>query len=169
MREHTSLLNAIDKDLGKETKDKVEELSYKTNLYILYLMSYHEVTQMDLEAGFASYKVRYPDRSFENFLKYKRNWEQDRFTFDIEPQGYFIDRKTAVEYAESNMGDINEAGAYPFVIVSSMPLNTVYPKCNFREHTLFHFNKNKERYEEVDWDYCEATKLLEQKSHNGWF
>ena len=167
MSEYKSLLKTIEEELGQEIKEKIEDMTYRSNLYILYLMSYHEVTQKDLEAGYASYRVKYPDRTFENYLQYKMNWDRDKFSFDIEPQGYFVDRKTAIEYAEANMGDINEAGS--FVIVSSMPLNTVYPMCNFREHTLLHFNRKTGKYEEIDWDYCEATKLLKEKGHSGWF
>lgn len=169
MQETTSLLKNIENRLGEDIKEKIEKISYESNIYILYLVDIHEVTRKDLEIGYASYHARYPERTFEDYLKYKRNWDQDKYTFDIEPQGYFIDRKTAVEYAEANMGDINEAGAYPYVIISSMPLNRVYPMCNFRDHTLFHFNAKTERYEEVDWDHSEGTKLLEKKGSNGWY
>jgi hypothetical protein len=93
-------------------------------------------------------------------MRYKKNWDRDKYTFDIEPQGYFIDRATAVDYAESNMGDINEAGAYPYVVISSMPLHCVYPHANIREHILFYFNKETGRYDEIDWDRDEGTKCL---------
>jgi hypothetical protein len=169
MQETTSLLKNIENRLGEDIKEKVEKISYESNIYILYLVDIHEVTRKDLEIGYASYHARYPDRDFESYVRMKRNWDQDRFTFDIEPQGYFIDRKTAVEYTEANIGDINEAGAYPYVIVSSMPLNRVYPMCNCRDHTLFHFNKKTERYEEVDWDHSEGTRMLKEKGSSGWY
>lgn len=169
MHEQISLLKQIEDKLGKEIKEQIEELTYKSSLYVLYAVSYHKVTKLDLDAGYASYHVRYPERTFEDFLRYKRNWNEDQFTFTIEAQGYFVDRKTAVDYAESNMADINEAGSFPFIIISSMPLNTMYPMCNFRDHTLFHFNTKTNKYEEVDWDYDDATAMLKSKANNGWY
>lgn len=166
--EHSLLYN-IEKELGKEIKDKVDNSSYSSSIYILYLVSYHEVTRKDLEIGYASYHARFPDRDFENYVRMKRNWDEDRFTYDIEPQGYFISRALAIEYAEKNIGDINEAGSYPYVIVSSMPLNRVYPKCNERDHTLLHFNSKTKKYEETDWDCNEAMQLLQRKGLNGWY
>lgn len=163
MRNEHSLLYNITQEFGEDVSKKInEKIVFESNLFILYLVDIHEVTRKDLEIGFASYHARYPQRTFEDYLRYKRNWDRDKFSVNIEPQGYFIDRATAVDYAESNMGDINEAGAYPYVVVSSMPLHCVYPHANTREHTLFHFNKETERYEEVDWDYNEGTQHLER-------
>ena len=164
-----SLLKNIENQLGADVAKQIDEISNFSDIYILYLMSYHEVTHKDLEIGFASYHARYPDRDFESYVRMKHNWDEDRFTYDIEPQGYFISRALAIEYAEKNIGDINEAGAYPYVIVSSMPLNRVYPKCNERDHTLLHFNRKTKKYEEVDWDCNDAMKLLHRKGDNGWY
>ena len=161
MNEHSLLYN-INKKFGTEISEEIKKMTYESNLFMLYVVDIHEVTRRDLEIGFASYNARYPERTFEDYMRYKKNWDRDKFTFDIEPMGYFIDRAEAVYYAEYNMGDINEAGAYPYVVVSSMPLHCVYPHANIREHTLFHFNKKTERYEEVGWDFNEGTKYLER-------
>ena len=67
------------------------------------------------------------------------------------------------------IGDINEAGAYPYVIVASMPLNRVYPMCNIRDFRLFHFDHKKDVYKEIDWDYSEATQILLSKGESGAF
>jgi hypothetical protein len=155
--------------MGVDTATQIDEIANFSDIYILYLVSYHEVTHKDLEIGYAAYHTRFPERDFESYMRMKRNWDEDRFTYDIEPQVYFISRKTAIEYAESNMGDINEAGSYPYVIVSSMPLNCVYPKCNERDHTLLHFNQETRRYEEIDWDCNDAMRLLQKKGSNGWY
>lgn len=156
-----SLLENIIQEFGEEVGKKInEKLVFESNLYILYLVDIHAITQRDLEIGFASYHARYPDRTYEQYLRYKSNWDRDKYSFDVEPQGYFIDKATAVDCAESNMGDINEAGAYPYVVISSMPLHCVYPHANIREHALFHFNKETGRYDEIDWDHDEGTKCL---------
>lgn len=169
MINQNSLLDNIRKNVNEETAKKIEDVSYESNIYILYAVDIIPVTQKGLEIGFAAYHARFPDRTYDDFLRYKKNWKEDKFTFDVYPMGYFIDEKTAVDYTESNMGDINEAGAYPYAIVSQMPLNRVYPHCNTRNARLFLFNKGTERYEKIGWDYSEGTKILEERGEGGLF
>lgn len=157
--------NGLYNNLIKMLKDA----SYQSDIYILYLVDIHKVTEEDLKIGFASYKARFPERDYSSYLKYKSNWNRDKYTFDVEPQGYFIDEEVAIEYAKSNICDINEAGAYPYVIVSSMPLNRVYPHCNERTHKLFLFNKDKGVYEEISFDYNEGTQYLLKHGECGGF
>ena len=167
MIEQKGLLETIRDELGEDIETKVEEMSYKSNIYVLSLVDIIEVTKESLKVEFASYKLRFPDRSWNSFMKFKRNWKEDKFSFVVEPQGYFIDKATAVDYAERNIGDVNEAGAYPYIVVSSMPLNRVHPTVNFREHILFLFNSETRRYEEISWDYSKGTKLLEERGCSG--
>ena len=165
--EDKGLFKNIQEIATTETVKKIEDISYQSSIYILYLVDIHKVTEEDLRIGFASYQARYPQRTYEDYLKYKSNWDKDKYTFDIEPQGYFIDEDVAVKYAETNICDINEAGAYPYVIVSSMPLNRVYPMCNERSHRLFLFNEKTRRYDEIAWDHNEGTSYLKKYGHSG--
>ena len=159
-----SLFENIETEFGKEVAEKVrDKIVYESNIYVLYIASVSKVTEKGLRIGFASYQARFPDRTYEQYLKFKKNWDEDKYTYDIEPQGYFIDEKTAIEYAEANMGDINEAGAFPYVIISEMPLNRVYPNCNIREHRLFKFNDKTQKYEEIDWEHDEETQFLHKR------
>lgn len=167
--EQRGLFENLSKIVNEEQRNKIEEVSYSSDIYILYLVDIHKVTEEDLRIGFASYQARFPERNFESYLKYKSNWNRDKYTFDVEPQGYFIDEKIAIDYAVKNICDINEAGAYPYVIISSMPLNRVYPHCNEREHKLFLFNKDKEMYEEISWEYSEGTQYLYKHGMSGGF
>ena len=163
------LQSAIAENIDPTTAANVEALAYETSIYVLYLADITEVSQKSLDAKFASFKVRYPARTYEQFMKQLKNWNEDKYHFLAEPQGYFIDEDTAVDYAVRNMGDINESGAYPYVLISSMPLNRVYPAANTRKFRIFLFNKKKEVYEEIDWDYSEATKILLRKGEGGFF
>jgi hypothetical protein len=160
MNETLGLLSQIESSMGKEVKAKIETISYTASIFILNIVSAHKVTEKDLQIGFASYHARYPERTYEQFLKFKSNSDADKYVFDIEPQGYFIDENTAIKYAESNIGDINEAGSFPYVIISSMPLNRVYPCCNTRSHRIFKFNQSIKQYEQIDWNDEECTKYL---------
>lgn len=164
MIQEKSLIENIEVEFGKEIGEKVrEKIAYESHIYVLYIASVSKVTEKGLRIGFASYQARFPDRTYEQYLKFKKNWDEDKYTYDIEPQGYFIDEQTAVEYAEANMGDINEAGAFPYVIISEMPLNRVYPNCNTREHRLFKFNNETQKYEEIDWEHDEETRFLKKR------
>ena len=164
MIEQKSLIESIENEFGEEVGEKVrEKLAYESNIYVLYIASVSKVTERGLQIGFASYHARFPDRTYEQYLKYKKNFDEDKFNYDIEPQGYFIDEKTAFEYAEANMGDINEAGSFPYVIISEMPLNRVYPTCNTREHRLFVFDDETRKYKEIAWDYNEETEFLQRR------
>ena len=142
-----SLLDNIIQEFGEEIGKKInEKLVFESNLYILYLVSIHEVTQRDLEIGFASYHARYPDRTYEQYIKYKKNWDRDRFSFDIEPQGYFIDKATAVDYAESNMGDIRS-------------YFTVFIK-NEEAFYIFEFSCETEKYQEYRYNFIDWAKTI---------
>ena len=167
--ETISLLDKIKNDLGEDVAAKIDKVSYETSLYVLSIASVREITENDLRIGFASYSARYPDRTYESYVKYKKNWEEDKFSCNVEPQGYFIDENVAVEYALKNIGDINEHGSFPYAIVSSMPLNHVYPVANFRKHRLFLFNEAKQAYEEIQWDHDEKTLYLQRRGDRGVF
>ena len=182
MISQNGILNNIGEKYGEEVKKEVLDMAYSSNIYILYIASAHKMTEKDFEIGFAAYKARFPERTFESYMKFKKNWDEDKYVFDVEPQGYFLDEKTAIDYAIANMGDINEAGCfpyaivsskplnryYPYAIVSSMPLNRVYAFCNEGTHKLFHYNKETDKYDPMDWDYSEETKYLRKEVDICW-
>lgn len=167
--EAKGLLEHIDERIGTDLKDKVQALVNCSNFYILYLVDIIPVTEKSLKIKFASYQAQFPNRTYEDFLKYRRIDNSDKYVFDIEPQGYFLDEKLAIYKAENNVLDINEAGAYPYVIISHMPFNAIYPHCAEREHRLFLFNREKGKYEEINWDYNEGTSYLLKKGMHGGF
>ena len=168
MISQNGILNNIGEKYGEEVKKEVLDMAYCSNIYILYIADGHKMTDKDFEAGFASYNVSYPNRTFEQYMRFKKNWDEDKYSFIVEAQGYFLDEETAIDYAVSNMGDINEAGAYPFAIVSSMPLNRVYAFCNECSHKLFKYNRETDKYEPLDWNYSEETKYLRKEVDSCW-
>lgn len=165
--EQTSLLANIENTFGKEIKNEIDKISHQSSIYILYLVDINKVTEDSLRIGFASYHAQYPNRTFDDYVRFKKNWDEDKYSFIIEPQGYFIDEEKAVEYARNNVGDINEAGSYPYVVVASMPLNRVYPMCNERKFRLFKFDDPTESYIEIDWTENEGTEILLKRGLHG--
>ena len=164
------ILDEIKKIVDIETSKQIEEIAYQSNLFVLSIAWIKKLTKEDLEKEYEhNYKVKFPDRDFETFVKYKEGWNEDKYRFGAEPQGFFLDEKTAVEYAQANMGDINEAGSYPYAIVSSMPLNRVYPTANKRTHRLFEYCHKDDGYHEISWERDESTKLLLKYGESGGF
>lgn len=162
MQEITSVIENIAKKCGENVAKEVKDIAYSSYIYILYDVCAHKLTKKDLEIEFASYEKRFPGRTFEQFLRFKKDWKQDKYSFGLEEQGYFLDEETAIDYAINNIGDLNEAGAYPYIVISSMPLNVVYPNTNPNTHKLFLYNRERDEYEEINWDLNDETKHLHE-------
>ena len=116
LREPKSLLQRIDEDLGSEIKNKIDLISNEASIYVLSIASVRKVTQKDLEIGFASYHARYPERTIESYIKFKSNWDEDKFSYNVEPQGYFIDENVAVDYANKNKMHTFRYASYKSVV-----------------------------------------------------
>ena len=149
--------------LGKEVAEKCNRLANESNFYVLSTVNVNEITNDKLRIQYASYSAQYPDRTFEQFLNYRKNWNEDKYTFGITEQGYFLSEKLAVEYAKENMGDLYEAGSHPYLVISELPLNRVYPHAHICNHRLFEYNREKDAYEEIDWTIDEVTMLLSKQ------
>lgn len=162
MKEVISIMDNINKKYGKDVEEDVKKMAYSSCIYILYDVCTHKITEKDLKIEFASYEKKFPGRTFEQFLRFKKDWKQDKYSFGIEEQGYFLDEETAIDYAINNIGDLNEAGAYPYVVISSRPLNVVYPNTRSNTHKLFLFNRKIDKYELINWDLNDETKHLHE-------
>jgi hypothetical protein len=170
MMKQNGILDDIKNIVGEEIGNEIEKTAYDSNIFVLYIATIENVTQKDLEDEYThSYKVKFPERTFEQFMRYKRDWNKDKYRFAVEPQGYFLDENTAVKYVKANMGDINESGSFPYAIVSSMPLNCVYPTANIRTHRLFRYTRDTDTYDEVSWEALESTRLLLKYGQRGGF
>ena len=67
------ILNNIGEKYGEEVKKEVLDMAYCSNIYILYIADGHKMTEKDFKAGFASYHVKYPERTFEQYMRFKKN------------------------------------------------------------------------------------------------
>lgn len=164
------LIDNILKEYGTETAKNVNNISSDSTICILYVADVREKTPERFELECQAYHMQYPQRNIENYKKLMAGMHKDKFSFTIEPMGYFIDEKEAEEAAVSNLCDINEAGSFPYVILSQVWLNHVYP---FGEHDetkrLFFFNKETRQYDEISWEINEATKALYDRGKHGAF
>ena len=165
------LIENILKEYGEDVANNISnDMAYKSTICILYVADVREKTPEAFEKECQAYHLRYPQRDIENYKKLMAMMYKDKFSFTIEPMGYFIDEKSAEEAAISNLCDINEAGAFPYVILSQVCLNHVYPfGDNDETKRLFLFNINTRQYEEIAWDTNEATKALFDRGSHGAF
>ncbi len=164
-----SLIKNVERKLGTKTASDVKSISNLSSIYVVYAVDIHAVTHEDLVHQFASYKSRYPNRDWDSFMKYKSNWNRDKYTFDVDPMGYFADLDTAMQKAVNNTLDFNEAGAYPYAVVCEMPLNVMYALAETKEMILLKFNKNTGLYEETSWDESQGTMYLKHHGESGGF
>lgn len=165
------LIAMIEREFGTETSAKIKnDIAYKSNICILYSVDVRERTPESFEKECEAYHVRYPNRNMENYRKLMASQHKDKFTFVIEPTGYFIDEAQAEHYAVENICDINEAGSFPYVVLSQVPLNQMYPFGDPEDKKrLFLFDMHTQKYEEISWDYNEATKALLDRGNHGAF
>lgn len=165
------LIENILKEYGEETAKNISEnIAYESTICILYVADVREKTPEAFEKECEAYHLRYPQRNIENYKKLMAGMHKDKFSFTIEAMGYFIDEKSAEEAAVNNLCDINEAGAYPYVILSQAYLNHMYPfGDNDETKRLFLFNINTKQYEEISWETNEATKALFDRGCHGAF
>lgn len=165
------LINMIESEFGAATANKIrKDTVYNSAICILYSVDVRERTPESFEKECEAYHLRYPNRNIENYKKLMAAQHKDKYTFVIEPTGYFIDEAQAEHYAVENICDINEAGSFPYVVLSQVPLNQMYPFGDPEDKKrLFLFDVNTQKYEEISWDYNEATKALLDRGNHGAF
>ena len=163
------LLTNVKKNVPMELHAQLDEVSKISSIFVLYAVDIHAVTHEELVHQFASYKSRFPNRDWDSFMKYKSNWDKDKYTFDIEAMGYFADLETAMKKATNNTLDFNEAGAYPYAVICEMPLNVVYAFAEEREMCLLKYNHKTGKYEEVSWDESQGAMYLRKYGESGGF
>lgn len=65
---------------------------------------------------------------------------------------YFIDKDKAIEYAEANMADINESGAYPYIVIIPRCINLMYPESCKEDITVLKYDHTIDKYNIVEAD-----------------
>ena len=161
------LLKNVKSVVPAEYHDKIDSVSLKSSIYVLYAVDVIAVTHESLVHEFASYKSRYPQRDWDSFMKYKSNWDRDKYKFIAENIAYFSDLETAVDKTVSNRLDFNEGGAYPYAIICEMPLNAIYAFSYNRKMWLYKYNRNTGEYEKISWEDSQDTLYLKKYCESG--
>lgn len=123
-----------------------------TDIYILSAVDIKPKSQADLERELEVLKIHHPywnNKTFEEFQKYKAEIYESKYLVTTYDTAYFLEEDTAVQYAELNMADINESGAYPYLAVYSRPLSTMYAEANPCTVRLFEYHRKQDVYQEI--------------------
>lgn len=123
-----------------------------STIYVLSAVDIRKKTKQDLMTEFEIAKLNHPvwkTKSYEEFLKWKTEFHETRFDIETYDTAYFTDPEIAREYARSNMTDINECGAYPYLAVYSRPTNTMYAEANHCTCEIFEYDDDNDRYRDV--------------------
>lgn len=133
------------------------------NVYIVYLVDIKKLSPEDMQKNFECYKIKYnkPDFSFERFVELMNDWGNYPYHITADPQGYYATYEDAKRNVQSNVCDINEAGAFPYVVIASMPLDCIYPTATEkRSFNLFNYDVKQDKYYEINWDEDQFQRLL---------
>lgn len=139
--------------------------------YIYYVMAIDvdEITKEMLYTQYLIHLFKYHDKkmSFEKFLKFKKDWHEDKYNISSFISSYHLDKDEAIEYAEKNVGDINESGSYEYAAVVSAPIGcSYYNTCQDKENDFifFKYNHESKSYERID----NTNKLYKRLLEHAW-
>lgn len=136
------------------------------NIYYVQAISLQELTEELLNKEYEIHKIKYnqPKLTKEQFLKFMEDWHQSKYDIDSFISSYHETLEEAKEYAQRNIGDINEAGCYNYAAVCKAPLGLTYYNTgqNAKEDfILYKYDRESHSYKELAKDVPEYKSLLE--------
>lgn len=127
-------------------------------IYYVEAIDIDEKTEDDLKKEYEIHKIKYNKNiSYDEFIRFKKGWRDDKYSISSFISSYHLTKEEALEYAKRNIGDINEAGAYPYVAVVTAPTGiSYYNSCQNKDEDfiILKYNREKDEYEEI----CENDK-----------
>ena len=139
-------------------------------MYIYYVAAIDiaEITANDLKKEYEIHKIRYnkteDDLSYKKFLQFMASWKHDKYSVSSFISSYHLTKEEALEYAINNIGDINEAGAYPYAGVVQAPVVCSYYNTEQNpneDFIILKYNFEIRKYEIID-STCPEYKYILQ-------
>lgn len=93
MKEVISIMDNINKKYGKDVEEDVKKMAYSSCIYILYDVCTHKITEKDLKIEFASYEKKFPGRTFEQFLRFKKIGNKINIHLELKNKDIFLMKK----------------------------------------------------------------------------
>ena len=133
-------------------------------IYSVIAISLEEYTEERLKKLHASHNCLYSKQlTFEEFLKFQKQWKEDSYDISSFVSSYHLEYKTAKEYVEGNVCDINEAGCYNYAAISKIPIDaTYYNSCQNpnTDFDIYKYNIETKEYELLDKKAKEYEYLI---------
>lgn len=133
--------------------------------YIFYTqaISLHTKTDEDLQKEYQIHQIKYKQCTYEEFLKFKKGWHEDKYTIDSFINSYHLDLDEAKKYVINNVSDINESGYYNYAAICKAPIGVTYYNCEQtkEDFILYKYNSETKLYEELSKEEPEYNYLLE--------
>ena len=99
-----------------------------SKIFILSAIDIHKRDDKRWRKLFEICKVQHPvweKKTLNEYKEFEIGWGRLYDIYDFNA-AYFIDKDKAIEYAEANMADINESGAYPYIAIIPRCINLMY-------------------------------------------
>lgn len=129
-------------------------------IYILSAINLHKNTQADIQHKHQINNLRYNRcDTLIHHIRWLADAQRLRFSIETYDTAYFTSKETALKYARNNAADINEAGAYPYLVVYSRDLDVMYADAYDSDVTVLQFDRETRTYKDMDEDTLEKLVI----------
>ena len=124
-------------------------------IFVLSAISATQKTEEDIEKEYRKAQIEsknWESRSIEKYRKFLEGWHEDKYKIGIYDTGFFTTLERAKESAKNNEAGIFEAGLYPYIVVRSMPTETMYADSEGDDYHLYRYNIETDVYDPIPWE-----------------
>lgn len=132
-------------------------------IFIVKTIKLRKLTEEDLKTGFEMLKVRsknWRNRTFKEYVEFEAGWDRGEYNSISEDNAYFKSLDEAKNFTINNTCDLNDGGVFNYAIIQEVPLNCSYAYTRIKSDYLFKFNRDTDKYEEIDFDSDNETRYL---------
>lgn len=121
----------------------------------IFILSAVDVQPLDVNTLFLDFittQLRHPvwrKKSFYEFLQYQAAMYASKYRITSYDTAYFLQEDLGVEYAKANTADINECGAYPYLVLYSRPIDHMYCEIYDCLVRIFKYDRDTDTYMEI--------------------
>lgn len=132
-------------------------------IFIVKTIKLIKLTEEDLKTDFEMLKVRsknWRNCTFEEYIEFETDWDRGEYKTTSEDNAYFNNLDKAKQFVINNTCDLNDGGLFNYIIIQEVPLNCSYTYTKIKNDYLFKFNRDIDKYEQIDFDCDNETKYL---------
>ena len=112
-------------------------------IYIVKTIDLRLKTKESLMKEFEIAKINSPkiwkNRNFDEYIKFLKSWNSDKFSIKDENFSYCTDYKTAYKQIATNSCDMNDGGVYNYAAILQVRTNCGYAETEINNMQVFQF------------------------------